>query len=129
MVHPYFHAVSSAKRHGGTPEQYQQLHDWFDASKAYHGDFRHRVLRHHTEGIFECEKEFGTTLTIALEDGSTTKVPTRLVAEQHVVEDCGYIPSLSDWCNRIEPAGWMNRPQRLSRQLQSEVTTTKEGAA
>ena len=62
MAHPWHHAVSSARKHGGVPEDYLAIHEWFDASKAHHGDFRHRALRHHTLGVFECEREFGVTL-------------------------------------------------------------------
>jgi hypothetical protein len=40
MAHPWHHAVSSARRHGGAPEDYLAIHEWFDASKAHHGDFR-----------------------------------------------------------------------------------------
>jgi hypothetical protein len=30
MAHPYHHAVSSARKFGGTPADYQSIHDWFD---------------------------------------------------------------------------------------------------
>jgi hypothetical protein len=29
-----------------------RLHSWFDQSNSIAGDFRHRALRHHAEGIF-----------------------------------------------------------------------------
>jgi hypothetical protein len=59
MAHPLEHAKSSARKFGGCPEDYQAIHDWFDESKSYLADFRHRSLRHHTEGIFMAEKIFG----------------------------------------------------------------------
>lgn len=98
MSHPFYHARSSAARFGGKPEDYQALHDWFDATKAHYADFRHRALRHHAEGIFEAERVFGTTIA---------GVPTRLLGEQHVIEDCGRIPTVAEWlrCIRAEP--WM----------------------
>jgi hypothetical protein len=37
---------------GGEVSDYLPLHSWFDQSKAIAGDFRHRALRHHAEGIF-----------------------------------------------------------------------------
>jgi hypothetical protein len=37
---------------GGSVFDYLPLHSWFDQSKAIAGDFRHRALRHHAEGIF-----------------------------------------------------------------------------
>ena len=52
MGHPYHHALSSAKKWGGTADDYLALHQWFDESKAITADFRHRALRHHAEGIF-----------------------------------------------------------------------------
>jgi len=30
--HPWQHALSSAKKFGGRPEDYLHLHDWFDGS-------------------------------------------------------------------------------------------------
>lgn len=110
MSHPYHHAVSSAKKWGGVPEDYQAIHDWFDASKATMGDFRHRALRHHAFGIFECEARFGTTLVTS----AGRLVPVRLIGEQHVLEDCGRIPSVEDWLRSVTPERWMNSPARLS---------------
>jgi hypothetical protein len=52
MGHCYHHALSSVKKWGGTAEEFLPLHNWFDESKAITADFRHRVLRHHAEGIF-----------------------------------------------------------------------------
>lgn len=105
MAHPYHHSLSSARRFGGVPQDYQHIHDWFDQSKEYLCDFRHRALRHHAQGIFECERVFGTTLTTS--DGRL--VPVRLVGEQHVREDCGRIPTLADWLSRIRPEDWMRK--------------------
>ena len=76
MAHPYHHALSSARKHGGRPEDYQPIHDWFDESKAFLPDFRHRALRHHAEGIFLCERVFGTTITNS--DGKEVPVRFRL---------------------------------------------------
>ena len=106
MTHPYFHAVSSAKKFGGCPEDYMQIHQWFDATKETFADFRHRALRHHAQGIFECERIFGATLVNS--DGKT--VPVRYVGEQHVKEDCGgFIPTVADWFRNIKREVWMSR--------------------
>lgn len=109
---PYHHAVSSVRRFGGSVEDFLPLHNWFDASKAALGDFRHRALRHHTFGIFEAEKLFGVLTTC--QDG--TIVPTRLIAEQHVIEDCGYLPTVQDWLGGLPPKPWMNKPQKPQEQ-------------
>jgi hypothetical protein len=105
MAHPYHHALRSVKLFGGKPEDYQAIHNWFDESKAHLADLRHRALRHHSEGIFLCEKLFGVTLTNA--DGK--QVPVRLVGEQHVKDDLGWIPTVKDWLSNLQIQPWMTR--------------------
>lgn len=109
MTHPHFHAVSSARLFGGTPADYIAIHNWFDATKSSFADYRHRALRHHAEGIFDCERVFGITLTNS--DGK--QVPVRYIAEQHVIEDCGRIPTVADWLSRIQPEAWMSRATEI----------------
>ena len=105
-MNPFYHAESSAKKFGGVPEDYQKLHDWFDATKELMADFRHRALRHHSQGIFEAERVFGNTITNS--DGR--RVPVRLIGEQHVKEDCGgRIPTVYDWLSQVVPKSWMNK--------------------
>lgn len=65
MANPYHHALSSQRKWGGEIEDYIAIHTWFDESKEHHGDFRHRALRHHSQGIFEAERVFGHTITLA----------------------------------------------------------------
>lgn len=112
-MNPYHHALSSAKKWGGSVEDYHPIHAWFDESKAMMADFRHRALRHHAEGIFMCERIFGPTIKLS----TGRVVPTRWVGEQHVKEDCGFIPSMQDWFKHIVPAPWMLRtavkPERV----------------
>lgn len=97
MAHPYNHSISSAKKFGGTPEDFQAIHDWFDETKEHYANWRHRALRHHSLGIFEAEQKFGTTITIS----TGKKVPVRLIGEQHVVEDLGLIPTVADWLRAL----------------------------
>ncbi len=47
MAHPFKHAESSARKFGGKAEDYLAIHNWFDESKSFFTDFRHRALRHH----------------------------------------------------------------------------------
>jgi hypothetical protein len=103
MAHPLEHARSSAKKFGGKPEDYLALHTWFDESKAFFPDFRHRALRHHTEGIFLAERIFGVTILNL--DGNA--VPVRYMGEQHVKEDLGRIPTVQEWLSEIRPQRWM----------------------
>jgi hypothetical protein len=103
MAHPLEHAKSSARKFGGTPENYLALHRWFDESKSFFTDFRHRALRHHAEGIFLAETIFGVTLRNL--DGAS--VPVRYIGEQHIKEDLGRIPTVQDWLMHISPQRWM----------------------
>lgn len=116
MANPYHHALSSVKQWGGIVEDYLPIHRWFDESKELQGDFRHRALRHHTQGIFECERVFGVTLTLS----TGKQIPVRWVAEQHVTEDCGFLPTFADWARQIKPQRWMARARRLSKELDAE---------
>ena len=127
MAHPWHHAVRSAKLFGGAAEDYLAVHDWFDESKAHLPDFRHRALRHHSEGIFLCERVFGPTLVNR--DGKV--VPVRLVGEQHVKDDLGWIPTVKDWLSNLQPKPWMGRtpfrpgeegtPERSADVTESEI--------
>lgn len=118
------------------------IHEWFDQSKAHHGDFRHRALRHHAEGIFLMETIFGPTLKLSIckhcghaecrpaplgtsgcdAEGCECKrhckktVPTRWVGEQHVTEDLGFIPAATEWLSAIKAEPWMARSRKLSRE-------------
>lgn len=110
MSAPLHHAESSARLFGGKPENYQEIHDWFDATKETFADFRHRALRHHSQGIFEAERVFGTYIV----NSNGTKVPVRYIGEQHVKEDCGgRIPTVADWLSQIRPQVWMSRGYRI----------------
>jgi hypothetical protein len=100
---PYKHAQSSVKRWGGVPGDYITIHDWFDETKQFTGDFRHRALRHHSAGIQWSIERFGH----AIVNSSGNEIPVKLIAEQHVQEDCGWIPTPQDWLREIQPAKWM----------------------
>ena len=105
MAHPYHHSLSSVHKWGGEPEDYLEIHRWLDESKSYMADFRHRAMRHHAEGIFQCERLFGVTI----ENSNGRVVPVRFIAERHVQEDLGWIPSVQDWLKCISPEPWMGK--------------------
>ena len=125
MGHCYHHALSSVRKWGGVAEDYLPLHQWFDESKAITADFRHRALRHHAEGNFMLERFFGATVTL-----STSRiVPVRLIGEQHVVEDLGFIPSFADWVRCIRPEPWMGRAQPIHKQVDPFAAAATAGGA
>src|SRR5210317_349311 len=114
MAHPVDHAKSSVRKWGGQPEDYLRIHKWFDESKGWLGTSLHRVFRHHSEGIFECERVFGESFINS--DGK--QVFVRYVGEQHVREDCNnYIPSAKEWVDALqnhEKPVWMMRTMKLN---------------
>lgn len=129
MSHPYHHSISSAKKYGGKWEDYIQIHNWFDETKAHYPDMRHRALRHHAEGIFWCEQIFGVVITNS--DGKN--VPVRFIGEQHVKEDIGFIPTIKDYLDNMNTVGWMYKPgegRKLLKEIDEQkldyVTTTQE---
>jgi hypothetical protein len=116
MANPYHHALSSVKKWGGIVEDYLAIHNWFDETKAHFADFRHRAMRHHSEGIFLMEKIFGVTLQLS--NGKV--IPTRWVGEQHIKEDLGRIPTIQDWLSNLKPQSWMGKTEKI----EEEVETT-----
>jgi hypothetical protein len=103
LAHPLNHAKSSARRFGGEPADFEALHKWFDQTKAHVADARHRMVLHNSFGIFLCEQMFGDR--IELSNGKS--IATRLVAEQHVREDFGFIPSLEQVLDGMPLEKWM----------------------
>lgn len=100
---PFIHAKNSAKKYGGTPEDYQEIHDFIDSSKAAMPDMRHRACLHSAFGIFLVEKVYGTTIT----NSEGKKVCTRDIAEDHVIEDLGFIPTMEHWFRNMTMQDWM----------------------
>jgi hypothetical protein len=106
MSHTTHHSKSSVATWGGKPEDYQKIHDWLDATKETFADWRHRALRHHSQGIFEAERLFGLEII----NSDKKPVPVRYICEQHIMEDCGgRIPTVADWFRNIKQEGWMSR--------------------
>lgn len=113
MAHSYHHALSSAKKYGGVPDDYITIHNWFDETKSHYADFRHRALRHHSLGIFWAEEKFGVTIR----NSEGKEIPVRLIGEQHVTEDCGFIPSVQDWLKSISHEPWKIKTQKIEKTL------------
>ena len=110
-INSWYHAVSASRKWGGTPEDYLPIEKFIDSSKQVIGDARHRSLYHHTLGVFLCEQIFGVTITIQ-KDNNSIEVPVRLIAEKHIEEDLGWIPSPSDYIEGMLLKGWMSGAMR-----------------
>lgn len=126
MADPWHHAVSSARKWGGDPESYIHLHLWFDETKGWCPDFRHRAIRHHSEGIAQIVDLFDPIhILVSKHDVATVPryrvIPIRWVAERHVIEDCGMIPTAADWLRTLQrPEPWMVNPRKLSKEQETE---------
>jgi len=112
MAHPVEHSRSSVRKWGGNETDYLPIHEWFDATKSWIGHSKHRLFRHHSEGIFECEKVFGKSIINS--DGR--EVFVRYIGEQHVREDCnGKIPSAKEWIENLNDApDWMRKTLNIN---------------
>lgn len=99
-----YHSKSSVSKWGGKEEDYQDIHNFIDGSKITFPDIRHRFLLHHSFGIFMVEHIFGPKITNS--DGRD--VPVREIAERHIIEDLGFIPTPEDWarCMPLDKMAW-----------------------
>jgi hypothetical protein len=112
---PWKHAESSAKKWGGEPSDYVVLHDWLDETKQFTGDWTHRALRHHSAGIQWAVERFGH----AILNSKGKMIPVKMLMEQHVEEDCGFIPTPKDWLKVLagSPEDWMRKVKVKSETL------------
>lgn len=94
MAHPYYHALSSAYTLGGVADDYLNLHSFMDQTQEYIGNYYHRIFLHNTWGMYFIEKLVGEVFT---RPSDRERVPTRLVLEQHILEDMRIIPTLAEW--------------------------------
>lgn len=106
---PFLHARASVKRHGGKPEDYQDIHDFIDSTKIAIPDVRHRAVLHNAFGCFLVEKIFGTTRV----NSSGRTYSPRDIAEEHIIEDLGFIPTLERCLANMPKDNWFGgRPRK-----------------
>ena len=103
MSNAYIHAERSAKKWGGQPDDYLRIHKWFDQVKSQIGDNRHRAVLHNAWGIHLAVEVFGDFLT----NSAGRRVFVKEIGEQHVFEDLGFIPSLSECLAGLTLVPWM----------------------
>jgi hypothetical protein len=110
---PYLHGKVSVKKWGGKEEDYQKIHDWLDQTKSHFPDMRHRAILHSSFGIFLCEQVFGINITNS--DGATVSV--RDIAEQHVIDDMGKIPTVQDYLSEMPFYDWLGGKKHDKRKI------------
>jgi len=107
MAKPHIHAMSSARKFGGTWEDYIKIHELMDSSKGSFADNRHRALTHNAWFIREIlPKIFGDTIT----NSDNKVVSIHSIGEQHVLEDFGmrFIPTVQDYLAHMDMLPWMS---------------------
>ena len=109
MSKPYVHAKSSARRYGGMPEDYLDIHQLMDSSKSAIPSNLHRVMTHNSwfigaDGILE--KLFG----VIRKNSEGKEYSVRDIGEQHILEDFGmrFIPTPQDYLEKTPVEDWMN---------------------
>jgi hypothetical protein len=104
-MNSWHHAKSAAKKWGGEPEEYIDVEEFLDSSKQLVGDVRHRSMYHHTAGVWLCQRIFGRVI---LTGERGIEVPVRLIAERHIIEDLGWLPSPNDYIKNMAINPWMS---------------------
>ena len=59
-------------------------------------------MYHHTAGVFLTQEIFGRTIK-----RGRIEIPVREVAELHIIEDLGWLPSPKDYIENMELRPWM----------------------
>jgi len=113
---PHLHGRLSVKKYGGQIVDYSAIHEFIDSTKIAIADVRHRAILHSAWGIYLCAKVFGDTITNS--DGKLVSV--RDVAEDHVLQDLGFIPTLERWLGTMPIEGWMSGTVKRTRVISFE---------
>lgn len=129
MAIPYIHALSSAKRFGGVPEDYIDIHELMDSSKACVSNNGHRVLTHNSWFVVTIlPKVFGHQRRNS--DGKAYNVKD--VGEYHILEDykMRFIPTPQDYLEHLDVQPWMNNggdvPNRLKNKKQQIINKIED---
>lgn len=128
MAIPYIHAENSAKRYGGKPEDYLDIHELMDSSKAAYSTNAHRILTHNSWFVVTIlPKVFGHRRQNS--EGRWYNVKD--VGEFHILEDfrMKFIPTVQDYIEDMGTPAWINNgmgvPNRLKnkeKQLLNQTT-------
>ncbi len=122
---PYIHAELSAKRYGGVPEDYLDIHILMDSSKAAFPNNLHRVLTHNSWFVVTIlPKVFGHRRTNS--DGKVYNVKD--VGEYHILEDfkMRFIPSVQDYLENMVMQDWMNNGAGVPHRCELQFKNRKE---
>lgn len=124
MAKPLIHAKSSARKFGGIWQDYIEIHNLLDSSKAAIPSSIHRALTHNSwfigpNGILE--KIFGVSLI----NSDNKEISVREIGEQHILEDFAgkFIPTVQDYLSNIKIEEWMVRGHgRLPESIRANIS-------
>lgn len=105
---PLIHAKINVKQYGGNVNDYIPIHNLIDSSKVTHPDVRHRALLHSAFGCYIVEQVFG----VYIENSDGKLISTRDIAEDHIIQDLGFLPSVSHYLNNMEIQPWMSGTEK-----------------
>lgn len=108
---PFLHSRIHAKKFGGKPEDYADIDDFIDSTKAAVADVRHRAILHSAFGCFLVEKIFGRTRINS--DGK--EYSPRDIAEEHILQDLGFIPTMEHYLRHMTIEPWMSGTRKRNR--------------
>ena len=107
----YLHGKIHAKKYGGVADDYADIDDFIDSSKASVADVRHRAVLHSAFGCFIVEQMFCRTRINS--DGK--EYSPRDIAEDHIQQDLGFIPTMEMYLNNMTIQPWMSGTMKTNR--------------
>lgn len=119
---PLYHAKLDVKMFGGKKEDYYPIHEFIDQSYHTMPDIRHRVLLHNQFGLMLVEQFFGQCLVNS--DGR--EYSPRAVAENHILGDLGFIPTVEHYLKNMEIQPWMSGTLKKRRVISFNKTVEPE---
>jgi hypothetical protein len=100
----FLHGRIHAKKYGGVPNDYADIDDFIDSTKQAVADVRHRAILHSAFGCYIVEQMFGRTRINS--DGK--EYSPRDIAEDHIQQDLGFIPTMEQYLNNMTVQPWMS---------------------
>lgn len=105
---PFLHSKIHVKKYGGVPEDYADIDDFIDSTKQAVADVRHRAILHSAFGCFLVEKVFGRTRI----NSAGKEYSPRDVAEDHIQQDLGFIPTMEHYLKNMQIQPWMSGTEK-----------------
>ena len=110
---PYLHANTDVKVFGGVREDYIDIHEFIDSSYHCLPDVRHRALLHNQFGLMMVEKLFGQVR----KNSDGRDYSPRQIAERHILQDLGMIPTVEAYFNNMKLQPWMSGTLKKKRSI------------